>query len=201
MVAGPHRPQTEQRAEIPIKAPPDAVLAGLLTASQQGDGVAYAAFLATAVPLLRQYGRAKLSGRAADLEDFVQDTLLSLHQARATYQPGRPVLPWVYAIARNRLADLLRRRYRRLAVEADYDETVADNVPQQAAEEPPDLAPLLAKLPAGQRQAVELVKLQQLSLREASVRSGIGVGALKVAVHRGIAGLRQMMVGKDTHDG
>lgn len=201
MVAGPHRPQTEHRAEISTKAPPDAVLAGLLTASQQGDGVAYAAFLAAAVPLLRQYGRAKLSGRAADLEDFVQDTLLSLHQARATYQPGRPVLPWVYAIARNRLADLLRRRYRRLAVEADYDETVADNVPQQAAEETPDLAPLLAKLPAGQRQAVELVKLQQLSLREASVRSGIGVGALKVAVHRGIAGLRQMMVGKDTHDG
>lgn len=179
----------------------DAVLAALLAASQQGDGTAYAAFLAAVAPLLRQYGRAKLAGRTADLEDFVQDSLLSLHQARATYQPGRPVMPWIYAIARNRLADLLRRRYRRLAVEADYDDTLADSVPQPPAEEPPDLAPLLARLPAGQRQAVELVKLQQLSLQEASARSGVGIGALKVAVHRGIAGMRQMMLGKDTHDG
>lgn len=181
--------------------PQEALLARLLAASQQGDGAAYAAFLAAAAALLRHYGRAKLSGRAADLEDFVQDSLLSLHQARATYQPGRPVMPWIYAIARNRLADLLRRRYRRLAVETDYDETVAESVPQAPAEEIPDLTPLLARLPAGQRQAVELVKLQQLSLREASARSGVGIGALKVAVHRGIAGLRQMMMGKDTHDG
>lgn len=179
----------------------DAALAGLLAAAQRGDGAAYAAFLAAVTPMLRRFARARLT-KGTDLEDFVQDTLLSLHQARATYRPDQPVGPWLHAIARHRLADLLRRRYRRGAVEAPYDQEQAEQVAQEETPLRQDLGPLLARLPDGQRQALELVKLQELSLQEASARSGVSVGALKVAVHRGIAGIRSMLLtGKDVSNG
>lgn len=176
-------------------------LALLLVAAQEGDGAAYAAFLRAVVPVIRAIGRGKLT-RAADLDDFVQDTLLALHQARATYQPGRPVLPWLSTIARNRLTDALRRTYRRRAVEAEYDEDHAAGIAQPEADPEPALAlgPLLSQLPERQRLAIDMLKVKGMSLREASDASGVSIGALKVAVHRGIAGLRQMLR-KDVDNG
>lgn len=177
-------------------------LAALLVAAQEGDRRAYAAFLAAVLPLLRAMGRGKLNS-AADLDDFVQDTLLSLHQARATYQPGRPVLPWLQAIARNRLSDALRRTYRRRDVEHEgHDPELLENIPQPAAEngEGRELGPLLAQLPDRQRVALDMVKVRGMSLRDASAESGISVGALKVAVHRGIASLRLMLGRENGHD-
>ena len=52
------------------------------------------------------------------------------------------------------------------------------------------LAGLIAILPASQREALELVKLKELSLLEASHISGQSVAALKVGVHRAIKALR-----------
>ncbi len=48
----------------------------------------------------------------------------------------------------------------------------------------------IADLPIGQRQAVELLKLKELSLKEAAATSGMSVAALKVSVHRGLKALR-----------
>jgi RNA polymerase sigma-70 factor (ECF subfamily) len=180
----------------------DGELAALLVAAQEGDRRAYAAFLAAVLPRLRAMGRGKLNS-AADLDDFVQDTLLSLHQARATYQPGRPVLPWLQAIARNRLSDALRRTYRRRDVEDEgHDSELLENVPQPLPEEGEgrELGPLLAQLPDRQRVALDMLKLRGMSLRDASAESGISIGALKVAVHRGIASLRQMLGRENGHD-
>ncbi|MFV3075418.1 sigma-70 family RNA polymerase sigma factor [Niveispirillum fermenti] len=173
----------------------------LLAAAQEGDRAAYASFLHAAVPLIHAVGCRKLA-RRADLEDFVQDTLLAVHQAMPTYQPGRPVGPWLGTIARNRLADALRHLYRRRTVEADYDEGVADNVAQPEMEAAPVLAlgPLLSQLPERQRQAIDMLKVKGMSLKDASAASGISIGALKVAVHRGVAGLRQLL-GKDPDHG
>jgi len=180
----------------------DVDLAALLAAAQAGDRRAYAAFLAAVLPLLRAMGRGKLNS-PADLDDFVQDTLLSLHQARATYQPGRPVLPWLQAIARNRLSDALRRTYRRREVESQgHDPEMLENVPHLPGDdgEGRELAPLLAQLPDRQRAALAMLKIRGMSLRDASAESGISVGALKVAVHRGIANLRQMLDRENDHD-
>lgn len=179
----------------------DADLGRLLTAAQEGDRAAYGAFLRAAVPLVRAVGRGKLT-RSADLDDFIQDTLLALHQALPTYQPGRPVGPWLGTIARNRLSDALRRTYRRRAVETEFDDGLADTVPQPEADVAPsvNLGPLLSQLPERQRVAIDMLKVKGMSLKEASEASGVSVGALKVAVHRGIAGLRQLL-GKDMDHG
>jgi RNA polymerase sigma-70 factor (ECF subfamily) len=48
----------------------------------------------------------------------------------------------------------------------------------------------MAGLPAGQRVAIEAVKLREMSLKEAAAATGTSIGALKVSVHRGIKALR-----------
>jgi RNA polymerase sigma-70 factor (ECF subfamily) len=92
---------------------------------------------------------------------------------------------WVYAIARHKLVDLWRRRGRREALHEPLD----DGAHFPLLEELParrDLAVLLGALPEAQRMAITLIKIEGLSVAEASQRSGVGVSALKVRVHRGL---------------
>jgi RNA polymerase sigma factor (sigma-70 family) len=181
-----------------------AQLGGLMKAAQDGDGSAYAALLKKVTPWLRQMVRHhRRFLQPQDVEDIVQDILLSLHAVRATYDPKRPFLPWLAAIARNRLADSARRYARRAASEVGAQNltvTFADEetkLPMDAYGDSEALRHAIEALPRGQRQAVELLKLRELSLKEAAHESGMTVGALKVAVHRGIRALRKAL-GKET---
>src|SRR5262245_14319592 len=175
-------------------------LGELMRRAQDGDGHAYRELLTLITPSMRQGVRQRIRTRqACHVEDLLQDILLSLHTARATYDPARPFMPWLMAIARNRIADGARRYVRRTANE------VACAVPPETFEAPianmlverygdgEALARAMARLPPGQRQAVELMKLNELSLREAATVSGMTVGALKVAVHRGMGALRKAL--------
>lgn len=178
----------------------DRRLAGLMRSAQDGDGSAYAALLREITPWLRQMIRhQRRSLQPQDIEDLVQDALLSLHAVRATYDPKRPFLPWLAAIVRNRLADSARRYARRAANEVAAENlpvTFADEqakVPMDAYGDQEALRHAIESLPRGQRRAVELLKLRQLSLKEAARESGMTVGALKVAVHRGIQALRKAL--------
>jgi RNA polymerase sigma factor (sigma-70 family) len=178
----------------------DRRLAGLMRSAQDGDGCAYASLLKEITPWLRQMMRHQRRFlRSQDIEDLVQDVLLSLHAVRATYDPKRPFLPWLAAIARNRLADSARRYARRAA-----NEVVTENLPVTFADDrakmlmdaygdPEALRHAIEGLPPGQRRAVELLKLRELSLKEAARATGMTVGALKVAVHRGIQALRKAL--------
>lgn len=178
----------------------DRHLASLMRSAQDGDGGAYTVLLEEAAALVRRAIRRRLGGlQAQDVEDLVQDVLLSLHAARATYDPARPFLPWLTAIIRNRIADGARRYTRRIANEITCDplpETFAPknaNVPHDAYGDGQALARAMADLPPSQRQAIELIKLREMSLKEAAAVSGASVGALKVAVHRGISALRKAL--------
>ena len=167
----------------------------LLAAAQRGDGAAYRTFLESILPFARSIARRHLRDTDA-VEDAVQDALLTLHRVRHTYQPGRPVEPWLAAIVSRRAIDTARRRgrigARELHDEAAF-ETFAD--PQanqmQAADAADSVARVLAALTPKQREALELVKLKEMSLAEASAASGQSVGALKVNVHRAIQRLRR----------
>ncbi len=178
----------------------DRRLAGLMKSAQDGDGSAYVALLKDITPWVRQMLRHRRRFlQPQDIEDLVQDVLLSLHAVRATYDPKRPFLPWLAAIAGNRLADGARRYARRAANEVAVENlpvTFADEgakMPMDAYGDPEALRHAIEALPPGQRQAVEMLKLRELSLKEAARESGMGVGALKVAVHRGIRALRKAL--------
>ena len=163
-----------------------------------------ARLLGEVAPLVRRLVRGRHPYLSAhDVEDIVQDVLLSLHQVRATYDSARPFVPWLMAIARNRIADSARRYVRRSANEvtvAEYPETSeADetNTPEEAYRDPEALRQAVAGLPKGQRVAIELLKLREMSLKEAAVVSGMSVAALKVASHRATRALRVALGARD----
>jgi RNA polymerase sigma factor (sigma-70 family) len=177
----------------------DRRLADLMRAAQAGDQFAYAQVLNVLAPLLRRtIKRWRAFLKPEDIEDLVQDTLLSLHQARATYSPERPLLPWVMAIARNRVTDGARRYIARAA-----HEVVVDELPETFSGDetnieggygdPEALRLAIAALPPGQRQAIEMMKLREMSLKEAAAHSGMSIAALKVAAHRAMIALRKAM--------
>lgn len=175
-------------------------LAALMRAAQTGDKGAYTELLRDVTSLAKDAVRRRFRFlQPQDVEDLVQDILLSVHAARATYDPARPFLPWLMAIARNRMADGARRYARRAANEVPSEvgpETFASDGANTSAGGYGDaeaLARAMTQLPDGQRQAVELTKLKEMSLKEAAAATGTSVGALKVAVHRGISALRKAL--------
>jgi RNA polymerase sigma-70 factor (ECF subfamily) len=167
----------------------------LMRRAQDGDREAYGELLTEIVPLLRSWLRRNYRG-VRDTEDVVQDILLSLHSARATYDCRRPFLPWLLAIARFRAADWTRREKRRVAretaAELFLETSGADqaNTTEMHAGDAEALRAALRKLPDNQRRAIELIKLRELTLREAAVITGMSIGALKVATHRATRKLR-----------
>jgi len=174
-------------------------LAALMRAAQAGDAGAYVQLLQDVTARLRRIvGRQRQFLAAEDVEDLVQDILLSLHAARATYNPRRPFMPWLLAIVKNRLADGARRYARGPAREVhveDLDVTFLAEMTNTVTEvgDPEALRQAIEALPAGQREAIEMLKLREMSLKEAAAASGTSVGALKVATHRAMAALRNKL--------
>lgn len=171
----------------------------LMVAAQAGDQRAYSAFLKEAAVFIRVIAR-RYHRDAGLVEDVVQETLLSLHRIRQTYEPGRPVEPWIAAIAKSRAIDALRARTRRAAVETEISDAVPDVVDPTTSvdarhETRTEITAALAALPEGQRAAVRMLKIEELSLAEASARSGQSVPALKSLLHRAMLSLRTALRG------
>ena len=180
----------------------DAGWGALMRAAQDGDARAYASLLGAITPVLRRVVRRRWAGSgAADSEDVVQDVLLSLHSVRHTYDPARPFMPWLMAIVQYRIKDAGRKVARRSVHERpewSFDHGLPDaaaEVREEVPGDPQTLHRAIAHLPEGQRRAVELLKLEERSLKEAAVATGMSVGALKVAVHRGLKALRATLAG------
>ena len=124
----------------------------------------------------------------------MQETLFAIHTRRHTYDPAQPLTPWVYATARYKLIDHLRRTKSSVSeapIEDAFDIAGQDDV--TGAESALDLARLLGKLPERMRTAIRQVKLEGLSIAEAASRSGMSEAAVKVNVHRGLKALAEMI--------
>ena len=160
--------------------------------AQRGDREAYGALLMDVTPSIVGF----LHQRIVDpheREDVVQDTLMALHRARHTYDPSRPFEPWLFAIARHVLVDHFRRRGVRAA-----REVLVDVFPERGGEarsDGPRLEDALERLPASQREAFEMLKLEGLSVVVAAARAGTTTGALKVRAHRAYKTLRVLLGG------
>ena len=175
----------------------------LMAAAQAGDRRAYEDLLRECLPLLRQICRARLRD-ATEAEDAVQDTLLTIHRARASYDASRPFRPWLVAITERRALDRIRARSRRSGREATLDLAMDLPAAEGSADAALDANRAAAKLrdavqdlPESQRTALGLTKLQDLTLQEASARSGMSVGAIKVATHRAVQTLRRRLTGQE----
>jgi RNA polymerase sigma-70 factor, ECF subfamily len=172
----------------------------LMARAQDGDREAYRILLVQIEPFIRSIA-ARCFNRPADAEDVVQEVLLTVHAIRNTYDPKRPFGPWLVAIANRRIIDRLRRHARQKAREIELSaehETFPDASANldRTASAGFALAGAIDKLPPDQREAIRMLKLNEMSLKEASQASGRSIAALKVATHRAIRNLRQLLRGE-----
>ena len=179
----------------------DRRLTDAMAAAQGGDRAAYELVLRDCVPVVRRIARAQ-GADANVVDDVVQDVLITLHGARATFDPSRSFVAWLTAITQRRAIDILRKQGRR-AVREVYaplaaETHAAEGDPESAASQTSDARELraaVATLPEGQREAVQALALEENSLEDASKRTGRTKSALKVNLHRAIKTLRARMGG------
>ena len=119
----------------------------------------------------------------SEVEDVCQEILLAIYQSRHTFQPTRPLEPWLFAIAHNVCADHNQRHWARVSRQKLVDD-VPENVAEGEASAALDLRRALGRLSQPQLEALKLTKIEGLSLAEVSERTGDSVGSLKVRVHR-----------------
>jgi RNA polymerase sigma-70 factor (ECF subfamily) len=170
--------------------------------AQAGDRDAYRRLLEAITPYLRALAARRLGNRS-DVEDTVQDILLTIHTVRHTYDPARPFGPWLVTISNRRIIDVLRRQGRcgaheiPIGPEHETLPTSEANLQEETANARM-LRDAVERLPTGQRDAIRMLKLEELSLLEASTASGMSVASLKVATHRALKRLREMIKSQET---
>ena len=164
-----------------------------------GEQAAYRTLLDAAARRVRAFLRRRLPPvLLPELEDLVQETLLSIHTKRHSFHPEAPFTPWLLAIARHRLIDKLRRRkVMGTVVALDAIEELPAPGDPEAATARVDLDKLLATLPPHLRVPIELTRLEGLSVADAAARAGMSVSAIKVGVHRGLKRLALLVREKD----
>jgi RNA polymerase sigma factor (sigma-70 family) len=163
-----------------------------MRAAMAGDEGAYRQLLVSLAPRLRAVARSHCRSLGApedEIEDLVQEVLLTIHLKRGSWDQSRPIGPWVAAITRNKLIDVLRRRGRHITVPI---EDFVDRL--QAEDQEPELSAhqidsLLARLPPQQREIVRSISFNGSSIRETADRLQMTEGAVRVTLHRALKAL------------
>lgn len=179
-------------------------LKALMVAGLEGNETAYWALLNKLSDQLRAYFRGQL-GRASrgqvEAEDLVQETLIAIHTRRHTYDGSQLFTPWLYAIARYKFLDYLRR------TRASIKDVPIEEVPEIEAhddgadvESTLDLEKLLTEISPKARRAIQYVKLDGLSVSETAERTGMSESAVKVSVHRGLKSLSRLIRERAHHE-
>ena len=161
-----------------------------MAAAQDGDKVAANVLLTEAGVWLERYFRRRVP--LHQIDDLVQEVLIALHTKRATFDPARPFLPWLAAIARYRWVDHLRKVYKHDGKELMEDDAVEDSE-EEVVHARVSLDRLLGQLPDKQAEVIEMVKISGLSVREAAEKTGQSESLVKVNIHRGLKKLATMV--------
>lgn len=172
-------------------------LSKLMVAAQRGDSLSYSRLLKRVREILTKYirnsfRRFRIHGDEA-VEDVLQEVLLAIHQKRETYNPDQFFLPWMYAIARYKMIDYLRRSKVSLRHTVSLDDEM-ENVEALMSLETDnhlDTEALISQLPEKQKEVLQLVKIEGLSMEEAAKKTGYSVSDVKVTVHRAIKSLQE----------
>lgn len=175
-------------------------LRALVRAAQDGNEGAYSRLMQELQPIVSriiQRQRATTSG--SDREDLLQEVLLKVHAAKASYDSRRPFMPWLKTIVMNQTIDFMRKQ-RSQKVLAWLSDDIAGQIVDDSAhnafnrcETASTVNKLVSKLPFCQRSAVELLKLRELSLGEATILTGMSASALKDSIHRALISLRNAL--------
>jgi len=173
-----------------------------MRAERRGDVVAYERMLKEVATALRRSLAPRLIrvGLGADeAEDLVQEILIGLHGKRNSWDPARPFLPWLHAIARYKLIDFMRHRRRdmRRRVDLALEDwlEIVEYSPHEANRSTWEADRHLAVLPVSQRKIVRAIALEGASVRSVAQGLATSEGAVRVTLHRAI---RRLMDAADT---
>ena len=166
----------------------------LMHLALRGNHTAYEDLLGQLGHAIEGFLRNRL-GPVDYIEDIVQESLLAIHQARHTWQPERPLRPWVFAIVRHKAIDALRRRKtRENSVAVTFDDPDTNTCPVHcSAELLLEGAELFRGISPTFHQALWLTRIAGLSIREAAARTGVSEVAMKVRVHRALKALTRKL--------
>lgn len=158
-----------------------------------GDQGAYAGFLSQLTPILRRIIGRKIP--VSDVEDVLQEVLISIHKARHTYDGGRPLMPWVMAITGFRVADHLRKtysdmRHRQVDI-ADYENTL--KAVTETPGETESIERMLEAVGERERKILSLMHGEGYTAKQVGAQLGMKESAVKVAAHRAIKKLKERL--------
>jgi RNA polymerase sigma-70 factor (ECF subfamily) len=156
---------------------------------QAGDLDAATTLIRSISPRLYRFFAAQAVSRVA-ADDLLQETWLRIHNVRHTYRPGESVIAWLYAIARHVRVDHYRKARRTISREQDIEE-IAAPTELSNSDRIEELEALLAPLSSGEREVIEMLKVEGLSLEEVARATSSTVGSVKQKVHRAYKKLRQ----------
>jgi RNA polymerase sigma-70 factor (ECF subfamily) len=172
----------------------EAQLKAWMLGGLDGDSIAHTALLRALVPLLQSFYRRRLHGSEEDVQDLMQETLISVHTRRASYDRDRPFTAWLYAVARHRMIDHFRRRKVSVPIEDVDDILVAEGF-EDALSARLDVDNLLGTLSPKQARAIRDTHIDGKSTAEAAAGAGIGESDVKVSVHRGLKAISNRLRG------
>jgi RNA polymerase sigma-70 factor, ECF subfamily len=188
-----------EKGQVAITSAEEREMAGLMQKAQSGDRDAYRRLIERMYVMLlsfvqNSFRRFGFSASGGQQEDVVQEILMGIHQKRATFDPTQRFLPWMYAIARYKVIDYFRKNKINLRstdhMSEEVDSLAAVN--SVSFEGEADVEALLAKLPAKQREVLELVKVEELSVAECALKTGYSPSDVKVTVFRAIRALQKL---------
>jgi RNA polymerase sigma-70 factor (ECF subfamily) len=155
----------------------------------------FLALVADLRPELHRYC-ARMTGSLADGEDIVQETLARAYYALPEFETTPALRPWLFRIAHNRALDHLRRYEHRMAESLE----AAPYVAAEAMSDPDDVlarehalhaaVSRFMQLAPAQRSCVILKDVLGHSLDDIAALLELTVPAVKAALHRGRARLR-----------
>lgn len=177
----------------------EAELHDLMVRGLAGDAAAHRQLLDLLSTQFRIFFQRRLRvGDPSYAEDLVQETLIAIHSRRDSYDPSKPITAWVYAIARYKMIDYFRRtKTTGISVPVDQIGELFSSERADSTDAARDVASLLHHLPSKQRIAIQLVKLEDLSVREAATRTGMSESDIKISIHRGIKKLSALVAKGD----
>ncbi|MEQ1790530.1 MAG: sigma-70 family RNA polymerase sigma factor [Rickettsiales bacterium] len=167
--------------------------AELMRLALAGDEKAYAELLRESAQILRPY-LAKRIYRFQDVEDVLQEILISLHKARHTYDGNRAYAPWLYAIAYYRLQDYLRKHYAdplRHAGEIDEAENISATNVTESEFSYESISDDVNNLSGKQPKILKMIHGEGYTAKEVAHKMGMSESAVKVAAHRAYKILRK----------
>src|SRR6266446_4774788 len=144
-------------------------------------------------PKLHRYC-ARMTGSVIDGEDVVQEALVKALEAfSSTASIGHPE-GWLFRIAHNAALDFLRRRARQDATRSDEDpDMIVDPVTASVDRETAAVSlRTFMRLPVAQRSSIILMDVLGYSLEEIGGIMDGSIPAIKAALHRGRARLREL---------